>query len=97
MKAWASIEQSTMSDQKRTFVILTVMVIGIVLAIGGGTAAVLMTQPGAHAAAGRIAHHGMSPALWGAIFVAIYMPLLAGAARRKRLRKAAGAGGPTVT
>ncbi len=69
---------------KRLAIILAGFAIALI--IGGITAYVLASHAPA-TASGEPQHHGMSPAIWVAIFTAVYVPLIAGAARRRRDRK----------
>ncbi len=62
------------------------LTIAVMVAAGVVTWAVLSHMP-ATAASTAPEHHGMSPAIWVAIFTGVWVPLLAGASRRRREKK----------
>ena len=73
--------------------LILLVVVVVFIATGGAVAWLVMhhnavVTASAGATPDKTEHHGMSPALWVAISTAIWVPLIAGAARRKRTKKA---------
>ena len=77
----------------RARLIILLLVIVVMIGAGGTTAWLLMHHDPAVTASADTAsdkgeHHGVSPAIWVALFAGVWVPLIAGAARRKRAKKA---------
>lgn len=70
---------------------LFIIVLGIAVALAAGLVTYAVMHHGAAtASAGQDTHHGMSPAVWVAIFTGVWVPLLAGASRRRRDKRDGG-------
>lgn len=73
-------------SKRGLFILILTMV---VMLVAGGLTLVVLSHNTATTvmASAPSGHHGMSPAVWVAVFTGVWVPLLAGASRRRREKK----------
>ncbi len=70
--------------------VLYIAALTLTVATLAGIVALAVLMHNSAQAGATPSHHGMSPALWVAIFTGVWVPLLAGASRRRRNKKDGG-------